>query len=131
MGLPLQGFAGAGVPDSPARAKPPSEASLAGDPDKEPLYLTLSLSISPSSTRSAVKPASSDLGNALSGETSGEPLHISLSPSLSLFSVESSIKKNMADLASEAKEDTETGFTFWIITEADRSVTTILLPSEY
>jgi hypothetical protein len=116
MGLPLQGFAGADVPDSPARAKPPSDASLVGDPDKEPLYLTLSLSISPSSTRSAVKRASSadiavDLGNALSGESSGEPLHIALSPSLSLFSVESSIKENMADLASEAKEDTETGFT--------------------
>ena len=26
---------------------------------------------------------------------------------------------------------TETGLTFWIITEADRSVTTLLLPEEY
>lgn len=114
-GLPLRGFADAGVPNSSARAQPPSDTSPMRDTDEEPLFLTLSLSISPSSTRRAVKPVSSaDVAIAqrtdLPGDGSGEPLLISLSPSLSLFSVESPIKENIADLAAESKEDGETGF---------------------
>lgn len=116
MGLPLRGFAGAEVPDSPVRAKLPSDASLMGDTDEEPLFLTLSLSMSSPPARGVVKPASkADVavgqGTGLPGETGGEHLHMSLSPSLSLFSVKPSIRENMADLAPEAKEDGETGFT--------------------
>ncbi len=41
---------------------------------------------------------------------------------------ELSLKKGMRILSSYKTED---GVKFWIITEADRSVTTVLLPSEY
>jgi hypothetical protein len=114
-GLPLRGFADAEVHNSSARAKPPSDISPMRDTDEEPLFLTLSLSISPSSTSRAVKPTSSaDVATAqrtdLPGEGTGEPLLISLSPSLSLFSVESPIKENMADLIAEPKEDGEIEF---------------------